>query len=201
MNFPFESDPSSSTECQAGLMQVLREGGEEVMGRQAVTDLFERAERCTGNSTLFSALHAELKDSYGSLGGQGVAVRLGRASFKYGLRKWGDQAGMNSAAFRLQPSVRRTRASLKKMADLLRAQFGSHVDLSEDETHWFWRVAQCPACCARSSALPDCHLLAGMLQETLAWAGGGRFYRVVETECSAAGGPVCLFRIDKKPLD
>lgn len=191
----------TSAACQAVLLQVLMEGGEEVIGRKAVTDLFERARRRADSLGIFSALHAELKDSYGDLGGQGVAVRLGRASFKYGLRQWGGQAGMTSAAFRRQPSLRRTRASLQKLAGLIDVQFGSRVELSENETHWFWRVAQCPACSQRTSARPDCHLLAGMLQETMAWAGEGRFFQVLETECSAVGAPVCLFRIDKKPLD
>jgi predicted hydrocarbon binding protein len=62
-------------------------------------------------------------------------------------------------------------------------------------------VENCPACRERTSNEPDCHILAGILQETLSWAGGGRVYRVRELECSAAGAPACLFQIDKKPLE
>jgi predicted hydrocarbon binding protein len=201
LNPPIESLPQNPAGCQEVLLQILMKGGAEVIGQEAVADLFARAGRRADSLAIFSALHTELKASYGDLGGQGVAVRLGRAAFKYGLRQWGGQAGMTTPTFRLQPTLRRARASLQKLAELIDIQFGSRVELSENATHWFWSVVECPACSHRTSDRPDCHLLAGMLQETLAWAGGGRFFQVRETECSAAGASACLFKIDKKPLD
>jgi hypothetical protein len=42
-----------------------------------------------------------------------------------------------------------------------------------------------------------CHFNVGMLQEFLTWAGGGKIYHVLETECIAQGGSACTIRIEK----
>jgi predicted hydrocarbon binding protein len=47
----------------------------------------------------------------------------------------------------------------------------------------------------------ECYLIAGLLQEFTTWADGGRFYRIMETECRGNGSQACLYRIEKKPLD
>lgn len=179
----------------ANMRQTLMEGGTEVLGPLEAERLFARLNGAPDGG--LSPLHSLLQADYGQRGGQGTALRLGRASFRSAAPGWAAVAGLEGAAFRLLPSPRRIHATLLALDRLL----GSPVSLSEDERAWTWSVADCPACRGRSAESPDCHWLAGVLQEALAWAGGGRPYRVGETECAAAGAPECRFRIEKRPLD
>jgi hypothetical protein len=183
----------------AEFRQALMEGGREVFGPSEADRLFARLNGAPDGG--LSALHTLLQEDYGLRGGQGAALRLGRASFRGAIRAWAPAAGLDGVEFRLLPSPRRIRAVLSALGALLGGPLGAQVALTEDAVSWTWRVDYCPACRARVSSGPDCHLLTGMLQEALTWAGAGRAYRVRETECCAAGSAACLFLIDKKPLD
>jgi predicted hydrocarbon binding protein len=174
------------------------EGGREVIGPQETDRLFARLNN-PGEAGL-ADLNRLLVDEYGGRGGQGVALRVGRAFFRRGVRYW-ISAGMNSAEFRLLPSQRRIRAALAALTSFFTTQFEAHVALEEDEATWSWRVESCPASQEHDSGGRACYLLAGVLQEIVTWAGGERIYRVREVECSAVGAAACLFQIDKKPLD
>lgn len=195
----------SPVPSNSSISQIVFEGGTEVIGPREAAELIEQASRRAGcgqgEPAMISSLQRELEERFGTRGGQGVALRLGRASFKYGFRQWGEASGLTAQAFRLKPAVQRIPAALERMGGLLGEQCGSHIEVSEDESCWYWRVESCPACHERQAANNDCHLVVGFLQETLAWASGGRYFQVTETECSAAGAPACIFRIDKKPLD
>ena len=50
-----------------------------------------------------AALQAALESTYGTRAGRGLALRAGRACFKYGLREFGPELGVTSLAFRLLP--------------------------------------------------------------------------------------------------
>ena len=185
--------------------QVFWEGVTEVVGQQEAAELFELTRPAAGleswQPTDLPALQAALQARYGPRGSKGVALRLGRASFRYGFRRWGESYGLAAPAFRLQPLCQRIPAVLRSLADRVAERYGSSIQVSEDAASWYWRVESCPVCRQRSAAEPDCHMLAGLLQGTLAWAGGERYYGVNEVECSATGAPACLFRIEKKPID
>jgi hypothetical protein len=183
----------------AGFRQALMEGGKEVFGPREADHLFMRLNGAPGAG--ISGLHSLLQADYGQRGGQGAALRLGRASFRSAMPAWAGACGLSGTDFRLLPSPRRIRASLLALGVLLGDPFGAQISLAEDAACWTWRVNDCPACRGRVSGGPDCYLLAGVLQETLTWAGAGRVYRVRELECCAAGDAACLFQIDKKPLD
>jgi hypothetical protein len=199
MTTPSEKQTGTKVSNLMALRQALMEGGMEVIGPQEADRLFARLNAAPIGD--LSALHLLLQEDYGQRGGQGLALRLGRASFQYAIRRWGEGAGLTGSAFRLQPSPRRIRTALDALANYLSEQLDSRITRTEDPTCWMWRVERCPACRERTASGPDCHLLAGVLQETLTWAGGGRIYRVRELECCAAGAPACLFQIEKKPLD
>ena len=48
-----------------------------------------------------SAIQTAFELAYGPHGGRGVALRVGRASFKYGLKEYGSMLGLTEMAFRL----------------------------------------------------------------------------------------------------
>lgn len=143
----------------------------------------------------------ELEAIYGTSGGRGLALRIGRATFRYGLKHFGEQAGFRATEFRLLPAPRRLENGLRALARIIAKEWGGEIQVSDEGAHWLWRMEPGRSIAGSSSQGASCFLIAGLLQEFTAWAGGGRFYRVVETECLASGSPACLYRIEKRPLD
>jgi predicted hydrocarbon binding protein len=148
-----------------------------------------------------SRILAALEKLYGLRGGRGLALRVGRACFKYGLREFGPMLGSTDLAFRLLP----TNTKISTGADLFSKLLTGYTDLrgkiSEDANHFLWEIDICPICWERQADSPICHLPIGILQESLYWVSGGKFYNVEETQCIAKGDPNCLIVVDKTPLE
>jgi predicted hydrocarbon binding protein len=75
------------------------------------------------------------------------------------------------------------------------------VRIEETEDHIYWHIDRCPVCWGRHSDRPSCQLAVGILQESLYWVSGGRYFSVEEKRCIAQGDPDCTIEIDKKPVD
>jgi hypothetical protein len=148
-----------------------------------------------------SAVAAGLEKMYGPRGGRGVALRAGRAGFKYILRQHGAGLGITDLQFRLLPVPVRVKTGLDAIGRLMARLGDEQVCVTEDEHSWFWRSHNCPYCWQRALHEPACHFTAGLLQEFFAWVSSGRVYSVSELECRAAGAAACFFQISKKALD
>jgi predicted hydrocarbon binding protein len=138
---------------------------------------------------------------YGPRGGRGLALRAGRACFKYGLKEFGPVLGIADLAFRLLP----LHMKLKVGADVFCETFNKFSDqvvrLGEIEDRFLWEIVRCPVCWGRHTEGPCCYLAVGILQEALYWVSGGKNFEVYETTCVAQGDEVCTIVIEKKPLD
>jgi predicted hydrocarbon binding protein len=187
---------------------------EEVMGRNGVNALLNLAQlRHLVNNfppnnfdkqmsfADVSALMRALDEMYGPRGGRGLALRAGRAGFKYGLKEFGPVLGIADLAFRLLP----LHMKLKVGADVFAETFNKFSDqvvrLGEQEDRFTWEILRCPVCWGRRSETPCCFLAVGILQEALYWVSGGKNFEVYETACVAAGADACTIVIEKKPLD
>jgi len=144
-----------------------------------------------------SRIQVGLEEMYGPRGGQGMALRIGQASFKYGLREFGPMLGITDMAFRLLPLP----TKLSKGAEIFAETFNNLTDqivqVKDTKENITWRIERCPVCWERSTASPCCNLAVGLLQEALYWISGGKFYNVEETTCIAQGDPDCTIMIDK----
>src|SRR3990172_8273414 len=89
---------------------------EEVMGRNGVNAVLNLASLSAlvenyppDNTSLrfpfstVSNITAGLEHAYGPHGGRGLALRVGRACFNYGVRQYSTQLGLTQMAFRLLP--------------------------------------------------------------------------------------------------
>jgi predicted hydrocarbon binding protein len=148
-----------------------------------------------------AAVTQALEKMYGPRGGRGIALRSGRAGFKYVLRQNGVGIGITDLNFRLLPVPARLKTGLDALAGLMSKIGDEQVQVVENDQNWTWRSQHCPLCWQRSSNEPVCHFTVGLLQEFLAWASSGRVFSVNEIECQATGAEACLFQIDKKALD
>jgi predicted hydrocarbon binding protein len=182
--------------------QIFLEGGRELLGVEQWSRFADGYEAYRANAeNQAGVLLRGLEEVYGPAAGQGLALRIGRAIFRHGLKQLGDQAGFRAMDFRMLPSSRRVESGLYTLARMVTEYTDSRVVVSDEGPYWSWRIESCPFCQGHHASQACCYLMVGLIQEFAGWADGGHFYRVVEVACQAASGEACIFHIDKKPLD
>lgn len=205
---------TSLSKCSHLVDQILLAGAQDVLGAEKLNHVLGELSLDNNAAQVeqpASELSMPLDDAgsllqmlegiYGVPGGRGLALRIGRAAFKYGLKQFGDQAGLFRSEYRLLPAPRRIATGLNILAQVIAQECNDPISVTDGGAYWLWRSESCPLCHDHQSADPCCHVVVGLLQEFTAWAGGGRFYPVTEIACRANGGAVCEFRVEKKPLD
>jgi len=146
-------------------------------------------------------IQVALEELYGPLGGGGVALRSGRAAFKYILREFGPLLGITDMAFRLLPLNEKLSTGARLFSDIFNRYTDQRVRVEETAERLYWRVEPCPFCWGRKTDRPVCHFILGILQEALYWASAGKYFMLVETQCVARGDPSCTIEIDKRPVE
>jgi predicted hydrocarbon binding protein len=187
---------------------------EEVMGRNGVNAVLNLAglqhlinnyppnnfDRAFSFEEL-SALLKALEDLYGPRGGRGLAMRAGRAAFKFGIKEFGPILGIGDLAFRIMPMGMKLKVGFEVFAETFNKFTDQIVRLGEDEKTYHWIIERCPMCWGRKADSPVGALAAGILQEGLYWVSGGKNFHVEEVECVACGASQGRFLIEKGPLD
>lgn len=186
---------------------------EEVMGHNGVNALLKLGALPSlidnyppdNNERNFSFLRVSnlsemLEHAYGPHGGRGLAVRIGRACFNYGVRQYGTQLGLTEMAFRLLPLPAKLSAGATAFAALFNNFTDQRVRVEHDNGKLLWHIERCPLCWERRSPDPVCHLAVGLLQEALYWLSGGKVFNVEEKTCIAAGDETCTIVIDQSPI-
>ncbi len=193
--------------------RILLQASEDVLGRGGLLALLQTAglRQYTGMfppGTLdkkfpfedVSALMEGLDLIYGPRGGRGIALRVGRITFRYGLMDFGPVLGVGDLAVSLLPFSLKLNQGATALAGLFN-QFSDQVVRVEDSgTALYWHIDRCPLCWGRALAEPRCFVATGLLQEALLWLSGGRHHAVAQTACRAAGDDGCRFEISKQPL-
>lgn len=185
-----------------GMEEVIGKGGmDAVLNLATLNDLQPSAsnERTFSFDTV-SKLHQSLEQVYGPRGGRGLALRSGRACFKYGIKEYGSMLGLTEMAFRLLPLPTKLRTGARSFADLFNKHTDQQVRVEETEAQILWHIERCPLCWERHAEEPVCHLAVGLLQEALYWLSGGKVFSVEETACHAQGDEHCIITIQKAPL-
>jgi predicted hydrocarbon binding protein len=147
-----------------------------------------------------SRLQTGLESAYGPRAGRGLAMRVGRACLKYGLREFGPELGLTDLAFRLLPLQAKLKTGSEAFAALFNNFTDQRVRLERDEKYIYWHIERCPLCWERQTDGPCCHLAVGLLQEALYWVSGGKYFEVEEKKCIAWGDNACTIVIDRAPM-
>jgi predicted hydrocarbon binding protein len=186
---------------------------EEVIGRNGINAVLNLASLSTlienyppddtnldFSFSTVSNLTGMLEQVYGPHGGRGLALRIGRACFNYGIRQYGKQLGLTETAFRLLPLPTKLQTGAKAFAGLFNTFTDQNVQLEEEDGKLLWHIERCPLCWERKTHEPVCHLAVGVLQEALYWLSGGKVFHVEEKTCIAAGDNACTIVIDQTPI-
>jgi predicted hydrocarbon binding protein len=147
-----------------------------------------------------AALNQALEQMYGVRGGQGMALRIGRACVSQGLRHFGALAGVNDAAFQQLPLDERLSLGVTALADIFTHFSDQRTYVENDPDAYRLIVENSPIAWGRKAERPVCQALAGMIEECAAWASSGHEYEVQETLCRASGDNTCLFVLTKNPV-
>ena len=187
---------------------------EEVMGRNGVNAILNLANlrHLHGNYppnnfdmgfsfNELSRISGALDEMYGPRGGRGLALRAGRACFRFGIKDFGPMLGIADLAFRVMPLTMKLRLGFEVFAEVFNRFSDHRVRLAESEAEFLWVIERCGVCWQRTSSSPCCHVAVGILQEALYLVSGGRNFEVMETACIATGDETCTIEIRKEPLD
>jgi predicted hydrocarbon binding protein len=191
--------------------RVLLLAMEEILGHAGVNAVLNLADLpayidCSPDNQNFklpfmdiSRIQAGLESAYGPRAGHGLALRIGRACFKYGLIEFAPELGFSDLEFRLLPLQTKLKTSIETFAGLFNAYTDQKVRLEIDQKTIFWHIERCPLCWERKSKAACCHLAVGLLQEALFWVSGGKYFEVEEQQCIACGDSTCTIKIDRFP--
>lgn len=195
------------------LLQMLR-GVEEVLGRNGLNVVL----RTSGlarfidhpppnnlENDVLAREYARLNEAievFTGRAGKGMLQRIGRASFRWGMREQSAVMGLAGIALKALPQRLRMRAILlglrKGLMDIV--EYGL-VDVRDEDGILVYTDYACTICHTRQAEQPICHLYIGTLGEAMSYATGRDFrsFEIVETHCKAKGDGICRFEIRNLP--
>lgn len=147
-----------------------------------------------------SALFIGLEEQYGTRGGRGMALKIGRASFAHGIKQFGIMRGIADPAFQTLPLDHRVELGLKALSAVFTnfTDQESIVEVKPDAL--LFHVETCPMAWGRVADRPVCHAMVGIIQESLRWSSNGYEFLVKEIACRATGSDACIFQINKTAI-
>ena len=145
-------------------------------------------------ATQYAQLNQAIEDFYGR-GGRGMLIRVGKASFQYGVREQAALLGIAGVALKVMPEKKRIKFILNGMADALKKS-NPEVDayLDESDGKLAYVESTCAICNGRHSETSICYLYVGSVSEAVKWATG-KDYEIIETHCIAKGDEYCRFEV------
>jgi len=147
-----------------------------------------------------SALQTAAEKLYGVQGGREFNERVGVASLDGGLGEFNPMLGIADLPLRAMPLGLKLHLGFDMLASVFNRFTDQRVEVSEDGHVYKWTITRCPVCWGRHTDEPCCQLAVGILRAGLTWVSNGKQFRVVETECIAAGAESCVIEIDKRPI-
>jgi len=147
-----------------------------------------------------SALQVAAEQMYGVQGGREFNERVGVASLDGGLGEFNPMLGIADLPMRAMPLGLKLHLGFDMLASVFNRFTDQRVEIGEDTATYRWTITRCPVCWGRHTDEPCCQLAVGILRAGLIWVSGGKQFRVVETECIAAGAENCVITIDKRPI-
>ncbi|MBA4421164.1 MAG: hypothetical protein C0391_08445 [Anaerolinea sp.] len=179
-----------------GWLQILQIAVVEITGEKSAPILMPNAPL---KSSTLTELHTRLERMMGASACRGVEIRIGQAAFHIFLSRMAEDFGFFLPEIKFLPVKRKIMAGLQLLAEEYLRLTGERMSVLETEDAY--EVTIPPAVKEIPSIYTGCPLLIGFLKEYVIWAGGGKFYQILEKSCCVDGNRTCVFHIRKVPLD
>lgn len=148
----------------------------------------------------YGAAQQAVEDFYGPRGARAMLLRIGRATFQFGLRDQPAILGLAGIALKALPEKTRMKLILERMAKAAVDRVNQPTIVMEENDAYYFIVEQCPCKWRPEHDKPCCYVTVGVLMESMAWITG-KMYKVEEVACIANGAASCVYRIPKEPSE
>jgi predicted hydrocarbon binding protein len=141
-----------------------------------------------------------VEDFYGPRGARAMLLRVGRATFNYGMKEQSTVLGLAGQALKLMPvpMTAKMRLLLEQMAVAGNKSVNQPVRLEEDADSFTMVYDFCMCQFRPKHQTPCCYITVGLLTEAMKWLTD-RNFSVQEITCMNLGGNACRFKIPKTP--
>ena len=141
-----------------------------------------------------------VEDFYGPRGARAMLLRVGRATFNYGMKEQSTVLGLAGQALKLMPvpMTAKIKLLLEQMAAAGNKTVNQPVRLEEDANSFTMIYDSCMCQFRPKHQTPCCYITVGLLAEAMKWLTDKNF-SVQEISCANLGADACRFRIPKTP--
>ncbi len=144
----------------------------------------------------YGAVQQAVEDFYGPRGARAMLLRIGRATFQFGLKDQPAILGLAGVALKALPEKTRMKLILERMAKAAIERVNQPTSIKNEADAFYFVVEQCPCFARPAHDKPCCFVTVGVLMEAMAWITG-KLHRVEEVACISNGASSCVYRINK----
>jgi predicted hydrocarbon binding protein len=194
-------------------LRVLLEAIEEVMGpngtkavlnagglSQYIDNYPPKDLEMNASFAEYGGVQQAVEDFYGPRGARAMLLRIGRATFEFGLREQPAILGLAGVALKALPEKTRMKLILDRMAKAAIDQVNQPTNVIEEDDAFYFVVEECPCRWRPTHDKPACYVTVGVLMQAMAWITG-KLHRVEEVACISSGASSCVYRIEKKATE
>lgn len=143
-----------------------------------------------------------VENFYGPRGAKAMLLRVGRATFNYGMKEQSAVLGLAGQALKVMPLP--MTAKMKLLLDQIVAAANKAINqptrLEEDAEGFTMIVDHCVCIYRPKHPAPCCFVTVGTLTEAMKWLTDKQF-AVQEITCMNLGADACRYRIPKTPVE
>ncbi len=148
----------------------------------------------------YGAVQQAVEDFYGPRGARAMLLRIGRATFQFGLKDQPAILGLAGVALKALPEKTRMKFILDRMAKAAAERIDQPSHVVEEDDAFYYVQDECPCRWRPDHDKPCCYVSVGAIMEAMAWTTG-KVYKVEEVACISNGASNCVYRIPKEPVE
>ncbi len=152
------------------------------------------------NFSEYGALQQAVEEFYGPRGARAMLLKIGRATFQFGLKDQPAILGLAGVALKALPEKVRMKLILERMAKAATERINQPSHIVEEDDAFYYIQDECPCRWRPEHDKPCCFVSVGALMEAMAWTTG-KIYKVEEVACISNGASNCVYRIPKEPSE
>lgn len=151
----------------------------------------------------YGRIEQAIEDFYGPRGARGMLLRVGRATFQYGLKEQSAVLGLAGQALKNMPFLSmqaKMKLLLQQMVGAANKTVNQPTHLQEDAENFYLVMDQCMCQYRPRHPQPCCLVTVGTFTEAMKWLTDKPF-DVREITCLNNGAEACRYRIPKRPSE